>query len=271
MKRNFKKLVTILFTLVLACHLFAVDGVVTYVKGKVEVKRGSRWVSLRVGDKVSKSSMINTGFQSEAKVKLMNSVLYLGPVTRVTLNDLSSSNDRDKVSVYLSTGSVRSKVNRTGDKRVSYTVRTPIAVASVRGTDLTVDSSGYIGCTEGEISVGTKDYIYDKLGGGSSDDSDKAKEKAIDEFEDTPELPKVGVGVKADKNMAVSKGGLSSKPKYNIETGIEKINNAVVTESKKEAVKQGKNEGPVSTTTGNGSVIAQPKTGSISVKVTIAP
>ena len=81
MRKVLKSVLAILFVSLLSAQLFAADGTVTYVKGKVEVKRGNSWVSLRVGDKVAQSETINTGFQSEAKVKLMDSVLYLGPVT----------------------------------------------------------------------------------------------------------------------------------------------------------------------------------------------
>ena len=142
MGKVLKSLFAVLLVFVLSSQLFAVDGTVTYVKGKVEVQRGGDWTSLKVGDKVSQSETISTGFQSEAKVKLMESVLYLGPVTRVTLDQLATTSDRDKVNVYLSAGTVRSKVNRTDDKRVNYTVRTPIAVASVRGTDVEVNAAG---------------------------------------------------------------------------------------------------------------------------------
>ena len=128
--------------------VFAAEGIVTYVKGKVEVQRNSEWVQLNIGDKIAQSEMVNTGFQSEAKIKLLDSILYLGPVTRVKVESLKSSDSTDKVNLYLATGTTRSKVEHTDAKRVNYTVRSAVAVASVRGTDWTFDSAGNINCYE---------------------------------------------------------------------------------------------------------------------------
>lgn len=180
MRKSLKSLMAVLLVLCLSCQLFAAEGVVTFVKGKVEVKRGNTWVGLNVGDTIKESEMINTGFQSEAKVKLMDSILYLGPVTRVTLDTLASSNDRDKVNVYLSTGSIRSKVNRTDTKRVSYTVRTPIAVASVRGTDWAIDCLNNVVCYEGAVAVIPINLLLDNL----IDDDDSSDDKKSDEEDD---------------------------------------------------------------------------------------
>ena len=185
MRKSKKSLIAILFVALLSCHLFAVDGVVTFVKGKVEVKKGDDWVALNVWDTIKQSEMINTGFQSEAKIKLMESILYLGPVTRVTLDKLASNSSTDKVNVYLTTGSVRSKVNRTETKRVSYTVRTPIAVASVRGTDFSIDGPGNVNVKEGKVIVlpakkleKSKNQDADDEDDEEDDDDDKDDEKA---------------------------------------------------------------------------------------------
>lgn len=180
MKKSMKKLFTILLVLIFACKVFAAEGVVTFVKGKVEVKRGDSWVSLKVGDKVAQSEVINTGFQSEAKVKLMNNVLYLGPVTRVTLSTLSSADDRDRVNVYLSTGTIRSKVNRTDTKRVSYTVRTPIAVASVRGTEFTNYGIKKIGVDSGTVGI-TNTERLSKPKASKEKKNDSGEEKSKDD------------------------------------------------------------------------------------------
>lgn len=48
---------------------------------------------------------------------------------------LTAFEKKDAVSVFLNTGAVRSTVNYSENRQVSYTVRNPIAVASVRGTD----------------------------------------------------------------------------------------------------------------------------------------
>lgn len=139
--------------LAFSSQIFGADATVTFVKGKVEVKRGDNWIPLEVGDVLSKSDIINTGFQSEAKIKFLDSIMYLAPVTRITIENLSSGESVDKVSTYLATGAVRSKVNHTSSKRVNYTVKTAIATASVRGTDWIINDSNQVTCLEGAVAV----------------------------------------------------------------------------------------------------------------------
>ncbi len=133
--------------------LYAADATITFVSGKVEVQRGEKWVALQKGDALSKSDTISTGFQSEAKIKLMDSVLYLGPVTRITLEELATKGNTDNVNVYLKTGAARSQVKHVDNKRVNYQVHTAVAVASCRGTDWIIDSNNVISCLEGIVAV----------------------------------------------------------------------------------------------------------------------
>ena len=133
--------------------LFATEGTITYLKGKVEVQRNNEWIPLKMGDTVYSTEVISTGFQSEAKIKVMDSVLSLGPVTRISLKELSSTQDKDKINVYLNTGTLRTKVNHTDNKRVSCQVRTPIGVASVRGTEFDIDDSNIVSVIQGIVAV----------------------------------------------------------------------------------------------------------------------
>ena len=125
----------ILAVLFASCTLaFAETATVISVSGKVEVNRNETWLPVQKDTIIREGEVISTGFKSEALVKYKDSVMKLGPLTRITLEKLASSDTKDDVSVYLSTGSVRSTVNHSENRRVSYTVRNPIAVASVRGT-----------------------------------------------------------------------------------------------------------------------------------------
>lgn len=155
MKNVFVKKLIAVCLIVFACvPVFCENAVLTYLKGKVEVSHdGKEWVPLKVGDKLAENDVISTGFQSEAKVKYNGSVLLMGALTRVTLHQLSSSSAKDNVDVFLNTGAVRSKVTHSADKKVSYTVRSPVAVACVRGTDFITRSSGRIDCLEGAVAV----------------------------------------------------------------------------------------------------------------------
>ena len=177
-----KKIVSLLMIFIAlsaGTALFAADAEITYVKGKVEVQRGNEWVSLKPGDKISKNEMISTGFQSEAKVKLLDSIMCLGPVTRITLEELTAGKTQDKVNVYLKTGSVRSKVNHAESKRVNYQVHTAIAVASARGTDYSMFSTGETVVTSGIVGVAA----YIPPAESSSSDAETVEEESEEQTE----------------------------------------------------------------------------------------
>lgn len=152
-----KKGLILFFCLVLTSFcfpLFADSALVTYVRGKVEVQRqDGNWYPLSVGDTVEQSETISTGFYSDAKLEYNSSIMVLGALTRMTLEKLATSNDKEDVSLYLNVGAVRSKVNHTKEKRVAYVVKTSVAVASVRGTDFTITANGAITCHEGAVVV----------------------------------------------------------------------------------------------------------------------
>lgn len=202
-----KKIVSLLITLFLAASLFAAEATVTYVSGKVEVQRGNKWVPLQKGDTLAKSDMVSTGFQSEAKIKLYESVLYLGPVTRVSLEELSSSGNQDNVSVYLKTGSARSQVKHVDEKRVKYQVHTAIAVASCRGTDWILDDSNKVVGIDGEVAV----------------DSYTGAEDAG------------GIILTANQTLKVSEDGTVSEAKSNVDGNAAKVLSTVATEAQKKA------------------------------------
>lgn len=255
MKKIYKLVLFSLIFSVFSSSLFAAEGIVTFVKGKVEVQRDSSWVILNVGDKVSQSEVISTGFQSEAKIKLMDSVLYLGPVTRVTLETLKASDSTDKVNVYLSAGVTRSKVNHTDNKRVNYTVHTAVAVASVRGTDWIIDCSGNVSCSEGGVAVAL-----------ASDDSSRKSSESSESLEDSEELPKNEVIVAANQTVTVKENGPVETPKHTTAQQIDSVYTAVSSAASKESVSSSSGLSALASAD-TGSSSSAPASGSVVVEV----
>lgn len=141
-----KKIFILALISILSASLFALEAKVISVSGKVQVQRGAAWVDLKPGDVIRKGEMIQTGFKSEAQISLtssnQNSKLTVAPMSRLTIEQLAENPKADKASVYVATGSVKSEIKKTEDRRASYTVRGPVATASVRGTIITV-STGF--------------------------------------------------------------------------------------------------------------------------------
>lgn len=210
--------------------LFATEGTITYLKGKVEVQRNNEWIPLKMGDTVYSTEVISTGFQSEAKIKVMDSVLSLGPVTRISLKELSSTQDKDKINVYLNTGTLRTKVNHTGNKRVSCQVRTPIGVASVRGTDFIMDDSNNVTVIQGIVAVAST------LALESMSNNSQTGNSAAEDFENLDEIPDSGLLVYANQNVQIDSSNTMSKPKSNVQTIMSNIISQVSTNSNKESV-----------------------------------
>lgn len=199
-----KKLITIaVICVVFASALFADSAEVISVKGKVEVNRNNEWIALNVGDKVSETEMVSTGFQSEAKIKYKDSVMQLGALSRVTLSKMASTETKDVVNVYLNTGAVRSKVNHSADKKVSYTVRNQVAVASVRGTDFLTCDDGTVICYSGAVVL-TPAALYDYKPVSSSD----AEETEETEFADPADGESNAGTDKNDIDPAAPDGGV---------------------------------------------------------------
>ena len=263
--RRFKGLLVAAVLTVFSASLFAADATVTFVSGKVEVQRNGKWVALQKGDTVAKSETISTGFQSEAKIKMMDSVMYLGPVTRITLEDLSTTGKQDNVNVYLKTGSARSQVKHVDNKRVNYQVHTAVAVASCRGTDWIIDDSNNIICFEGTVAVAAyvppENYLDNKSGSGKKEEAEGESEGSEESTEETPavadagaesessvetkettalvtETPTTndGILVKANQSVTVSITSEVSVPINTVVTTVSNVTSAVKTASEKEAV-----------------------------------
>lgn len=203
-----RKIKTLLLTavfVILGTSVFAEDATVTFVSGKVEVQRGGKWVALQKGDSVAKSETISTGFQSEAKIKILDSVMYLGPVTRITLEELSSSGQKDNVNVYLKTGTARSQVRHTDNKRVNYQVHTAVAVASCRGTDWVMDDSNSVSCLEGTVAVAAY-----KAPPATGDDGQTENEETEDKSEDEKEDETEGSEDKTETSETETEGTTES-------------------------------------------------------------
>lgn len=134
-------------------HVFADSGIVVSTVGKVEVLRNNQWISVGEGDSLEEGEVISTGFNSEMVLRYQESTLKMGALSRITLEKLSSSEVADGISVYVDTGIVSSSVNHKKDKRISYTVRNPIAVAHVRGTKFEMLGNGQLYCFNGAVEL----------------------------------------------------------------------------------------------------------------------
>ena len=284
MKRLISKLIIAALVACFTCSsVFAASAKVTYVKGKVEVSRGSSWVSLKVGDVVNEAETISTGFQSEARLNYNGSVMAVPALSRVTLEALQSSGSKETVSIKVDTGAVRSKVAHTEGKKIEYTARTPVGVASVRGTDFAVFASGKATVYSGAIAYyKASDFVMPDLSGsdGTEDETDETEGEepaAVDQGPATAttsaddivdNAPKGAMVVGAGQSSTISSTGQASKPVVEAKKRATKVKSTVASASTKDAIDASVSSS-ASTTTETTTTTEVKTTATVKVNITI--
>lgn len=279
MKRLISKLMIAALVAVFACSsVFGASAKVTYVKGKVEVSRGNEWVSLKVGDVVKEAETISTGFQSEARLNYNGSVMAVPALSRITLEALQSSGNKETVSIKVDTGAVRSKVTHTEGKKIEYTARTPVGVASVRGTDFAVFASGIAKVYSGAIAYyKASDFVMPELNfSGDEEEGSDSEEPApdlgpatatTDADEIVDNAPKGAIVVGAGQSSTIDESGQASKPVVEAKKRATKVKSTVATAAAKDAMSANASSSSATSDT----IMPEVKTtGSINVTITIA-
>ena len=226
-----------LITLCFALPLCAAPATVVAAEGKVEVERGGKWVPLAVNDIVSEGEVISTGFKSKATLRCKGSLLQLGALTRITLEKLVASEKSDTVAVYLNTGAVKSTVKPLENRRVNYTVRNPVAVASVRGTEFDFSGDGVISCSEGAVAAySARSYIASAVNDVPAEGKSNAATPASDI---APSAPAGTVVVLRGQAAAFSSDGMTSDPAKSASAAASQVAASMRTPAETESVGTG--------------------------------
>lgn len=120
-----------------------VHGVLRVVKGDVQVKSGNgETAKARIGAKVFPKDVVITGKDARAKIVMVdNNEINVSPESQVEIQHYEFDPAGGKKDVLLNViyGKVRSKVEQKYDGKTSkFQIKTPGAVAGVRGTDFMV-------------------------------------------------------------------------------------------------------------------------------------
>ena len=113
------------------------------VQGMVEVKgQGlAAWKAAEAGQVLEKASLISTGFRSTAVVMIGDSTVTVKPLTRLSLEEIAGKEREEEVILSLRAGRVRAEVVPPAGKAIQFSIRAPIATASVRGTVFEFDGT----------------------------------------------------------------------------------------------------------------------------------
>jgi hypothetical protein len=126
----------------LSISVFAQNGVIKEFTGTVELKSAgtSNYVPATTGAQVNQDTIISTGFKSTARLEVGSAIITVRPLTRLTLMEISASQGTETLNLSLQTGRLRVDVNPPAGAKASFTVVSPIATASVRGTSFFFDT-----------------------------------------------------------------------------------------------------------------------------------
>ncbi len=161
--------------------------VIQSVSGKVEVQEpGASWQKASNGMELPLNTQISTGFGSEAKVEMDNATITVKPLTRMTIQELVTTESTATTKLFLGAGRIRADVRRSGSLVNDFQVRSPVATAAVRGTSFTFDglrlevlegNVDFSGSKGQKVSVPAGGKSETSEGEGPSDPSDTKREE----------------------------------------------------------------------------------------------
>ncbi|MDR0402067.1 MAG: FecR family protein [Treponema sp.] len=172
-------------------------AVIRDIAGTVEVMLpgAADWIPAKAGMFIANNASISTGFKSTAVLVLGESLVTLRPLTRLTLDELIRGQSNDTAVLSLRTGRIRAEVKPPSDGKTEFTVRTPTATASVRGTVFDLDPMN-LNVTEGLVryavtGTGAAVSVGEGRSGAVNTESPLGLENPVETIAAafTPELP----------------------------------------------------------------------------------
>jgi ferric-dicitrate binding protein FerR (iron transport regulator) len=166
------------------------EAVVREVRGTVEIKApgAAAWVKAAVGDRIGKNALVSTGFQSGAILAVGGSLIALRPLTRLSLEEIVRNRGGERVELRLQAGRMRAEVRPPAGGKTDFTVRSPMATASVRGTAFEMDTQR-VRVEEGRVAYSlAAGGGARSVGGGGASYVDEARNAVVSPFAAAAEL-----------------------------------------------------------------------------------
>jgi hypothetical protein len=174
------------------------QAVIREINGTVEIKvsGSSEWIPARRGQSIARTAVVSTGFKSTAVIALGNSLLSVQPLTRLTVDEIQAVAGNERVSINLQTGRIRADVKPPTGGKTEFTVRSPSATASVRGTSFEFNGVN-LRVEEGRVHVTGGDQSGTYVGVGHSVSVDIETGRTVSAIETAREelVPSLPVGV----------------------------------------------------------------------------
>ncbi|MBN1698224.1 MAG: hypothetical protein JW881_11980 [Spirochaetales bacterium] len=117
-----------------------VRATIEEVKGKVEIKTPKKsWTKAEAGMTLENGTMISTGFNSQAVLKLGPSTVIARPLTRMTLEELVEKEGTITTELFLNVGKVQAEVKSSEGIKNDFLLKSVVSTAAVRGSMVIFD------------------------------------------------------------------------------------------------------------------------------------
>src|SRR3989339_101777 len=165
-----KRIVISMLLIVLSflyCALLSADVKVVKFSGTVTIYKNSIWNNANAGDILGQQDKIKTGSASRAELLMDGtSRIWINENSEVEMNSLGADNI-----FKLILGKIRNRIKLA--KGGKYTVKTPVSVCAVRGTEFIADDKGDMYVLEGNVDYSNSDGSQHKdVGAGNGSGSD---------------------------------------------------------------------------------------------------
>ena len=96
MKLSFKFFPLLAFAVFAGFSASALEAKFVSIEGKVEILEGGMWIPVEEGDIIQeRGAVISTGFKSNAVVSVKGTNFTLGPLTRITIENMVAMENKD--------------------------------------------------------------------------------------------------------------------------------------------------------------------------------
>lgn len=137
MKKLFCTTLCLVLIVVFGCVKEAEDDYSMIIFYIGEVKKNNK--DAEIGDIILQNDLISTGIQSSCDIKIGGSIIRVKEKSNVKLSELYRKDNIEKTTLDLDVGKMLCKAKKLS-KSESFMVKTPTAVAGVRGTKFTVEA-----------------------------------------------------------------------------------------------------------------------------------
>ncbi len=141
-----KKQIIAILLICSTIFLFADDALIKSVKGKVEYSSdGQTWFPAEPNQVLKKGDFISTSFKSTAVIVVNGSIINVKALTRMSLDELTTTASGPQTELYLVSGKVQVEVKPSAKQEVTtFKVKSAMATASVRGTGFEFDGENLL-------------------------------------------------------------------------------------------------------------------------------